>query len=261
MKHDIMWIDFINKEVLFLKENRSSLEEIKCGYRKEEHGYRCLMCDTMFCEDEVYPIDGHFLTAKAAVKYHIEQQHGGCFEQLLELDKKDNSLTEVQKVLFRYIREGKSDKEIANLTNTSASTIRHQRFVFKEKAKQARIYLALYELAMENKDDHFLHIHATAKQVDDRFIATEKEEQQVLDTMFLTLHPLKLKQFPVKEKKKIIVLRTIVKQLDPNKRYQEKELNALLKDIYEDYVTIRRYLIEYGYLDRTKDCKEYWVKT
>lgn len=27
----------------------------------------------------------------------------------------------------------------------------------------------------------------------------------------------------------------------------------------EDYVTIRRYLIEYGFMERTNDCKEYWI--
>ena len=36
--------------------------------------------------------------------------------------------------------------------------------------------------------------------------------------------------------------------------------NSVLKLIYEDYATIRRYLIEYGFMERTNDCKEYWVK-
>ncbi|WP_374967568.1 DUF2087 domain-containing protein [Lysinibacillus sp. RS5] len=29
---------------------------------------------------------------------------------------------------------------------------------------------------------------------------------------------------------------------------------------YSDYVSIRRYLIEYGFLDRSDDCTTYWVK-
>lgn len=243
-----------------MKLKEASFDEIKSGYQCTRQGYKCMLCGKVFSFDEVYPVDGHYLMAKAAVKHHIDTIHGGVFSTLLQLDKKDHSLTEVQKALFQYVYEGKSDKEIANLTDTSASTIRHQRFVFKEKAKQARIYLALYELAMEGKDDDFLSIHAGAKQVDERFIATEKEEQQVLETMFLSLTPLKLKQFPAKEKKKIIVLRTIVKGLQEDRHYSEKELNAYLKDIFDDYVTIRRYLIEYGYLERTQDCKEYWVK-
>ena len=243
-----------------MKETDTPLKGLKDGYQKEDDGYRCLICGAFFSEEEVYPIEDHFLLAKGAIKYHIQREHGGCFERLLQMDKKEHSLTEIQKTLLRYIHEGKSDKEIANLTNTSASTIRHQRFVFKEKARQARNYLAIYELAMEDKDDCFLSIHSGARQVDERYIATEKEEKQVMDTMFLSIDPLKLKQFPSKEKKKIIVLRIITKGLDPNKRYSEAELNAYLKDIFDDYVTIRRYLIEYGFLDRTKDCSAYWVK-
>lgn len=243
-----------------MKHEEPSLDEMKSGYRKTEFGYECLHCGSVFSEEEVYPVQGHYLLAKAAVKHHVSAAHDDQFHTLLKLEKKDNSLTDVQKVLFQYFYEGKSDKEIATLTNTSASTIRHHRFVFKEKAKQAKVYLALYELAMEGKDDEFLSIHEGARQVDDRFIATEKEEQQVLKTMFLSLTPLKLKQFPAKEKKKIIVLRTIMKELDKTKHYSEQELNCHLKEIYDDYVTIRRYLIEYGYLERTNDCKEYWVK-
>lgn len=244
-----------------MKEQEPTIEELKQGYVKVEHGFACTSCDAFFSNEEVYPMQGHYLLAEAAAKHHVEEQHGGSFQRLLDMDKKDNSLTDVQKQLFQYLKEGKSDKVIANLTNTSPSTIRHQRFIFKEKAKQARIYLALYELAMQEDTEQFLSIHATATQVDDRFIATTKEEEQVLQTMFTSLSPLKLKQFPSKEKKKIIVLREIMKGLEKDKRYREQELNAYLKEIYDDFATIRRYLIEYGYLDRTTDCKEYWVKS
>ena len=39
----------------------------------------------------------------------------------------------------------------------------------------------------------------------------------------------------------------------PETDYTEKQVNAVLADIYDDYVTIRRYLIEYGFMDRTRD--------
>lgn len=243
-----------------MKEHEITLEELKQGYIRMEHGFSCIQCDAFFADEEVYPVAGRYLLASAAVKHHIEECHGGSFQRLLQMDKKENSLTDVQRTLFQYLKEGKSDKVIANLTNTSPSTIRHQRFIFKEKAKQAKIYLALYELAMAQDEDSFLSIHKTAKQVDERFIATDKEAKQVLETMFSSLNPLRLKQFPAKEKKKIIVLREIMKGFSSGRRYSEQEINAYLKAIFEDFATLRRYLIEYGYLDRTQDCKEYWVK-
>lgn len=70
----------------------------------------------------------------------------------------------------------------------------------------------------------------------------------------------KLEIFPSKEKRKLIVLQNIVNHFDGNKKYSEKEINETLKTIYSDFVTIRRSLIEYGFMNREKDCSEYWVK-
>ncbi|HEX9062442.1 MAG TPA: DUF2087 domain-containing protein, partial [Clostridia bacterium] len=58
----------------------------------------------------------------------------------------------------------------------------------------------------------------------------------------------------------IVILKKISEQFEKNKRYSEKELNHIIKEIYEDFATIRRYLIEYGFMERTNDCKEYWLK-
>ena len=52
-----------------------------------------------------------------------------------------------------------------------------------------------------------------------------------------------------------------LKLLRANVRHIGTEDNLeILKRIYEDNATIRRYLIEYGFLDRSKDCSKYWVK-
>jgi hypothetical protein len=69
-----------------------------------------------------------------------------------------------------------------------------------------------------------------------------------------------MKAIPKGEKRKLILLRLIVKEFEAEKRYTEKELNQILWSVYEDFVTLRRYLIEYGFMDRTKDCREYWVR-
>lgn len=51
-----------------------------------------------------------------------------------------------------------------------------------------------------------------------------------------------------------------MKQFKVDYEYQEKEINHILKRIYEDYSTIRRALIEYGFLERSDDCGIYRVK-
>nr|WP_269635376.1 DUF2087 domain-containing protein [Oceanobacillus manasiensis] len=35
----------------------------------------------------------------------------------------------------------------------------------------------------------------------------------------------------------------------------------MLKTIYSDYVTTRRYLVKYGFMDRSRDCTDYWIKS
>ena len=67
-----------------------------------------------------------------------------------------------------------------------------------------------------------------------------------------------LKQIPAREKKKIIILREIMKRFEPGREYTEKEVNRILKETYaEDFPSIRRALIEYGFMDRTDDCSAY----
>ena len=68
-----------------------------------------------------------------------------------------------------------------------------------------------------------------------------------------------LKDFSPKEKKKIVILGKIAEQFEHGRQYSEKEVNQILKPIYEDYMTIRRYLIIYGFMERTKDGARYWL--
>ena len=42
-------------------------------------------------------------------------------------------------------------------------------------------------------------------------------------------------------------------------KYSECEVNEILKPIYDDYMTIRRYLIMYGFMERTRDGRQYWL--
>jgi len=69
-----------------------------------------------------------------------------------------------------------------------------------------------------------------------------------------------LKSYPSREKKKIIVLEEIMKKFESSAIYSEKEINEILKAVYDDFATIRRALIEYGFLSRSNDCRSYWVK-
>jgi DNA-binding CsgD family transcriptional regulator len=223
--------------------------------------YTCTVCGAGFGEGEVYPVgDGRYLLAEKAVAAHMRSVHGDRLTYLLGGESKYISLTANQKDLLLRMAQGESDTAIASALGVAPSTVRHQRFMFREKAKQAKMYLAIYALAMEKGEGELMAIHNDTVKVDDRFIITEQEREKIIKGAFSSVAPLKLRQIPPKEKKKIVVLGLIATSFEKGRRYPEKEINAILRDIHEDYVTLRRYLIEYGYLDRQRDCSEYWVK-
>lgn len=241
-----------------------SIEEMKRGYIFKDGEYVCLICGTRFESGEIFSIDDRYFNAKSMTEKHIEAEHKGMLNQLVGLDKKYTSLTENQKELIENITNKMSDKEIAAKLGVSPSTIRHQRYVLREKAKQAKVYLALFEL-MQNeikktRADDINTVHNGAKMVDERYFSTDKDKENVIKNNLISLEPLVVKNFPVKEKKKLIILRLIIEKFEKGKDYAEKEVNAILKPIYVDYVLLRRYLIEYGFMDRTRDCKRYWRK-
>ncbi|AOT69293.1 DUF2087 domain-containing protein [Geosporobacter ferrireducens] len=245
--------------------DKLSVEELKRGYRfnANTNAYICNTCGKAFEIGEIYSFDNRFFEAARAIKIHVDTEHGDNLKQLLYGESKYNAFTDNQKELLSLIYSGLTDKEIAKRLGVSPSTVRHQRFMFREKAKQAKMYLAVYEQVIEKKssdEDAIVPVHSNATMVDDRYLTTEKEKSQILKTAFASLSPLRLKDFSPKEKKKIVILTKIAEQFEYGKRYPEKELNQILKAIYDDYPVIRRYLIDYGFMERTDDCKEYWLK-
>ena len=243
--------------------DEASLDELQSGVREEEGGCRCLVCGERFHEGEIYPVEGRLFDCRRAARLHVERAHGGMLEVLLAEEGKQNPFTDNQKQLLRLFGEGKTDSEIAAETRTALSTVRHQRFVFREKQRQAKLVLAVCQLALSGRtaeQDRILPPHGGAKMVDDRYLITAEERDRIIKGAFSSQSPLVLKAIPPKQKKKVAVLGRIAEELEPDRRYTEKELNELLKGIHEDYATLRRYLIEYGFMDRERDCSAYWKR-
>lgn len=243
-----------------------TLEEIKKGYwfDKKSLTYVCNYCGKEFQEGQVFSIGENFYTPEHAATKHIEVDHGGNVKQILYSDSKYNTLTDKHKELLSLFYSDMTDNEIAKTLGVSASTVRHQKFTFREKAKKAKLYLAIFESVFESEsknEEDIIPIHNNAIYYDDRYITTEKEKEHILETSFESLKPLRLKTFSPKEKKKVVILSKISEQFSLGKKYTEKEVNKIIQSIYDDYVIIRRYLIMYGFMERTKDGSSYWLKS
>lgn len=235
-----------------------TLNELIAGYHlNSEQDCICNYCGKTFPQGQVFSIDGCFYIPEAAVARHIDSEHGGNFNQLLQTDTKYNTLTDKQKELLTLFHTDVSDNEIARQLGVTTSTIRHQKFTFREKAKQARFYLALVEHAFGDTGEDLVPIHDHAAYLDDRYVITAKEKEQILKTSFSSLKPLRLKTFSMKEKKKVVILTEIAGLFEPGRSYSEKEVNELLEPVYDDYIALRRYLVMYGFMKRDQDGTNY----
>jgi hypothetical protein len=243
----------------------ATIEEMKRGYVLDEIGQRyvCLVCGKGFEKGVIYP-EGDFLyEAEKYTSVHIGNEHASMFEYLIGLNKKLTGLTDLQKNLLEYFHKGYNDNEIVKLEGGSASTIRNHRFSMREKHKQAKVFLAIMELleaAPGAPKPKFIPIHKTATMVDERYAITEEENVEILKNYFPDGLDGMMSTFPKKEKRKVALLKHIITRFEVERRYSEKEVNEILKGVYADYVTIRRYLIEYGFMDRYDDGSLYWVK-
>jgi len=83
--------------------------------------------------------------------------------------------------------------------------------------------------------------------------AANEDEEAVLRTFF---RDGRLTEVPSKESKRRIVLERIAMEFEPGVRYDEKTVNAIVGRFFNDYMAIRRYLVDERFLDR--DHGEYW---
>jgi hypothetical protein len=66
-----------------------------------------------------------------------------------------------------------------------------------------------------------------------------------------TLHTI-----PTKHTKRLVVLDRLAQEFEPGQRYEEPEVNLVLRRLHPDHAALRRYLVENGFLAR--EAGVYW---
>lgn len=245
----------------------ASIEELKAGIVYEKRGHSgycvCLVCGEAFEKGIIYKENDTYYDAEKFAAIHVDRIHGSMFNWLLGLDKKLTGLTDLQKGLLSAFQQGQSDGDVAKeLGIGSTSTVRNHRFSLREKAKQAKLFLAVMELVDEKPtvSSSFVTIPPSVSMRDERFAITEEENTEIIKAYFKQGPEGPLSEFPKKQKRKAAILRQLIKRFDPGREYSEREVNQILSEAFSDYVTLRRYLIDYGFLEREEDGGYYWVK-
>lgn len=239
----------------------ATLEQLKCGFTEDDNCFICLMCGKQIEKGIIYPEDGIFYEAGKYMRIHIQSQHQSVFTCLIGLDKKITGLSEHQANLLKLFYEGKSDSEIQNeLGIGSSSTIRNHRFFLKEKVRQAKVFLVLMELLQDKMSNkHTPVMPARKPTAEQRYAMTPEEREKIIKKYFPAGPNGPLKTLNMKEKSRLVVLGQIAGRFEAKRLYNEKEINSILATACEDYITLRRYLIDYGFLARKSDGSQYWL--
>lgn len=66
----------------------------------------------------------------------------------------------------------------------------------------------------------------------------------------------RLVAIPAKHRNRLVVLDHVARAFTPGQRYSELEVNVVLRAFHDDYVALRRYLVDAGFLDRENG--RYW---
>lgn len=87
-----------------------------------------------------------------------------------------------------------------------------------------------------------------------------KENKEVNISAFLDEDG-KIKQWPAASRTKIAVVGYLADKFEKNRVYNEKEVNKIIDEwhTFGDYFLLRRSLIDYKFLGRTRNGAEYWV--
>jgi biotin operon repressor len=137
--------------------------------------------------------------------------------------------------------------ELAEETGLTAPTISHhmRRLVdaglvdFQPEA-QSRIYA----LRMNPLRDFTL----STKSSDESYV-DEEPDDRVIRAFF---EGPRLRQIPAARKKRVVVLRYLLQRFVPGQDYPEPKVNDLLREAHDDVATLRRELVDYGFMTRER---------
>ena len=230
-----------------------SIEEMTKGYVENQRHYCCLFCDQKVAKGVIYPVEESLFEDWRYMEHHIEEMHGSVFEMLLSTGKDGTGLSDQQSKLLALMYEGKTDKEIQQeLKIGSMSTIRNHRFALRKKERQAKTLLALMGLVIEQEVQ----------------VTMEPNQEKVGQKSFVPPAELlryfseedgRLTSYHLKDYEREQLVKEVALLFRPKKVYAEKEVNAILQDIFEDYMLLRREMVDRGVMTRNATGSEYRV--
>jgi hypothetical protein len=239
----------------------ASIKAIGRGFTRDRasRSLLCVFCAERFERGLVHEVEGRRVSARRAAEAHIEKVHGGVFAALLGLGKGATGISETQEAFLSAAYSGVDDSAIAvALGGISTSAVRNHRFQFRKRVIEARILLALAKILERRQaaGGRFVVFDPAMPMRDERAAVTAAEAAAIT-AKFFENGGVRLKRFPPKEKQRLVVLARIADRIDRDRTFTETEINAILRESLDDYVGLRRYLVDYRFLERKPDGSAY----
>jgi hypothetical protein len=172
-------------------------------------------------------------------------------EEIVEVFKALADTTRLR-LLALLAERPRTGKDLADLLQVGPPTVSHHvaklehvGLVNVKREGQSRIYTfdptAMRRLAGSTVSPE------SAIDAESEVEAAEAERRKVLRDFFIGD---RLKHIPAQRKKRVIVLQHLVARFDPNREYPEREVNDILRVAHDDFATLRRELVDYGFMTR-----------
>jgi predicted DNA-binding protein YlxM (UPF0122 family) len=154
-------------------------------------------------------------------------------------------------------RQEYSVKELAAILRLSPATVSHHlRRLVKADLAQARAdqHYHLYSLRLERLRELSQQVLST----ETLETATEDLDLDAYDRKVLRdfVKDGRLKSIPRQWKKRQVILRYLSERFEMESHYAEPEVNEIIGAMHEDYATLRRELVDWGFMAR--DHEVYW---
>ena len=178
------------------------------------------------------------------------------FNQLLQFFKVIGNESRL-KIVGLLANEERSVGELAELLDLKEPTVSHHLAAMKSlglvdvRAEGTTRIYSLDTKSLEEMSKDLFSRENLATLVDDT--SENAWERKVLQTF---LDGVRIKELPSRHKKRLVVLKWLVNQFEVGARYSEPEMNERLQHYNPDYATLRRYLIDYGLMERERGI--YW---
>jgi DNA-binding transcriptional ArsR family regulator len=178
------------------------------------------------------------------------------FAQLLQFFKVIGNESRL-KIVGLLANEERSVGELAEMLDLKEPTVSHHLAAMKQlglvdvRAEgNVRIYWLNTKFLEKMSRDLFSQENL-ATLVDDT--SENTWERKVLQTF---IDGDQIKELPSRHKKRLVILNWLANQFEMETRYSELEINDRLKHHNPDYAALRRYLVDYGFMQREKGV--YW---